>query len=133
MTNNCKKGKRVELKVVHWLHSLGFPGARRGQQYAGGTDSPDVIVPELPHLHFEVKGRVGRPSTAEIERWMVRAHTDAGQAKTPVLVIVENGRPPMLVWCGVGVGMVAAMTDGAASNVLHALLDPRTGAMERPA
>lgn len=118
MTNNCRKGKRVELKVVHWLHSLGFNGARRGQQYAGGTDSPDVIVPELPNVHFEVKGRVGRPSVAEMERWLARASQEA-KGKIPLLVVVENGRAPMLVWESVPYGcVVAALNDAAAKEEL---------------
>lgn len=29
--------------------------ARRGQQFAGGTDSPDVVIPDLPWLHVESK------------------------------------------------------------------------------
>jgi len=117
MTNNCRKGKRVELKVVHWLHSLGFTGARRGQQYAGGTDSPDVIVPELPNVHFEVKGRTSRPAVAEIKRWLDRAEQEA-EGKNPILVVVENGRPPMMVWEDVS-GLMAALDDAAARSHLE--------------
>jgi hypothetical protein len=29
--------------------------ARRGQQFSGGTDSPDVVVPALPDFHWEIK------------------------------------------------------------------------------
>ena len=29
--------------------------ARRGQQFSGGADSPDVIVPALPDFHWEIK------------------------------------------------------------------------------
>ena len=36
------------------LRKQGFT-ARRGQQFAGGTDSPDVICEELKLLHQEVK------------------------------------------------------------------------------
>jgi len=36
------------------LREAGFT-ARRGQQFAGGTDSPDVICEELSNLHMEVK------------------------------------------------------------------------------
>ena len=36
------------------LRSAGFT-ARRGQQFAGGADSPDVICEELSALHQEVK------------------------------------------------------------------------------
>lgn len=118
MTNNCRKGKRVELKVVHWLHRLGLAQARRGQQYAGGTDSPDVLVPELPHVHFEVKGRVERPATAEMARWLDRARKDAGPDKEVALVVVENGRAPVLVWAYEERGLVCAINDEAAQAVL---------------
>lgn len=53
--NSRAKGKRGELEAVHYLRSLGFEGARRSQQYQGGMDSSDVIIPELPNLHVEVK------------------------------------------------------------------------------
>ena len=36
------------------LRAQGFT-ARRGQQYAGGIESPDVICEELSALHMEVK------------------------------------------------------------------------------
>ncbi len=53
--NSRRKGAAIELKAAKFLTSLGYP-ARRGQQFAGGNDSPDVICDELKHLHFEVKG-----------------------------------------------------------------------------
>ena len=52
--NSRAKGKRGELEAVKFLRSLGFI-ARRGQQYQGGSDSADVEVDELPHVHIEVK------------------------------------------------------------------------------
>ena len=55
MTNSRQKGKRIERSLVRLCRDEGYT-ARRGQQYAGGTDSPDVIVDELPFIHFEAKG-----------------------------------------------------------------------------
>ena len=46
------KGKRGELELAHWLTERGYP-ARRGQQFRGGPDSPDVIC-DLP-FHIECK------------------------------------------------------------------------------
>lgn len=46
------KGKRGEREVAELLRDHGIP-ARRGVQYAGGTDSPDVIG--LEGVHIEVK------------------------------------------------------------------------------
>lgn len=46
------KGKRGEREVAAFLRSQGYD-ARRGVQYHGGQDSPDVIG--LPGVHIEVK------------------------------------------------------------------------------
>ena len=51
--NSKAKGKRGELEVVRMLNKHGF-AARRGQQFSGGPDSPDVICPSLD-FHWEVK------------------------------------------------------------------------------
>ncbi len=49
------KGKLGEREVRDLFRDAGFT-ARRGQQYAGGPDSPDVIVEELgTNWHWEVK------------------------------------------------------------------------------
>ena len=52
--NSRNKGKRGERLWRDQLREAGF-NARRGQQYAGGQDSPDVICKELANLHQEVK------------------------------------------------------------------------------
>lgn len=52
--NSRDKGKRGERDAARCLEGvLGMP-ARRGVQYQGGPDSPDVLVDGLG-LHFEVK------------------------------------------------------------------------------
>jgi Holliday junction resolvase len=55
VTNSRQKGKRGELEAAKYLRSLGFTSARRGVQYSGGPDSPDVVCDELPGVHIEVK------------------------------------------------------------------------------
>lgn len=55
MVNSLKKGKRGEREVVKLLQEYGFE-ARRGQQFAGGPDSPDVVH-SIPNVHIEVKFR----------------------------------------------------------------------------
>jgi Holliday junction resolvase len=50
--NSNKKGKVAELEVAHLIQDYGFI-ARRGQQFAGGNDSPDVV--SNLGLHIEVK------------------------------------------------------------------------------
>ena len=52
--NSRNKGKRGERQWRDELRENGYP-ARRGQQFAGGADSPDVICDGLPWAHFEVK------------------------------------------------------------------------------
>lgn len=47
-----EKGKRGEREVAEILRNHGY-AARRGQQYHGGGDSPDVVG--LPGFHIEVK------------------------------------------------------------------------------
>ena len=47
------KGKVGEREVAGLLRTHGFADARRGQQFAGGGDSPDVAG--LPGFHIEVK------------------------------------------------------------------------------
>jgi len=52
--NQRAKGARGERLWRDQLREAGFT-ARRGQQFSGGTDSPDVICEELKNLHMEVK------------------------------------------------------------------------------
>lgn len=47
------KGKRGELELADWLIQRGHP-ARRGRQFKGTPDSPDVLCPSLP-FHIECK------------------------------------------------------------------------------
>lgn len=52
--NSRAKGKFGELEAAKFLRSLGF-AAKRGQQYHGGPDSPDIVSEDLADIHFEVK------------------------------------------------------------------------------
>jgi Holliday junction resolvase len=55
MINSRAKGARGERLWRDQLRAEGYT-AKRGQQFAGGQDSPDVICEELKgKLHFEVK------------------------------------------------------------------------------
>ncbi len=53
--NSRQKGARAEREVRDLFREQGYTQARRGQQFAGGADSPDVIIPELAWLHVESK------------------------------------------------------------------------------
>ena len=52
--NSREKGKRGERQWRDELRANGYE-ARRGQQFSGSPDSPDVVCGELGWIHFEVK------------------------------------------------------------------------------
>jgi Holliday junction resolvase len=52
--NSRSKGKRGEREFAALLREHGFD-ARRGQQFSGSAESPDVVSEALGWLHFEVK------------------------------------------------------------------------------
>ncbi len=84
--NSREKGKRGERRWRDVLRDAGFLHARRGIQFSGSPDSPDVACPELPSLHFEVKA----VEALNIWRAMAQAIADAGPAKTPVVAHTRN-------------------------------------------
>lgn len=71
--NSRAKGQRGERELADFITAAGFP-ARRGQQFAGGPDSPDVVCPGLP-FHIEAK-RTERlnPDAAAFLAIVSRAH-----------------------------------------------------------
>ena len=82
--NSCTKGKRGERGWRDELISHGYQ-ARRGRQYCGSTDSPDVVCDGLPELHFEVKC----VEHLRLHEAMGQAVRDAG-GKTPLLAHKRN-------------------------------------------
>lgn len=84
------KGKVGELEVVDLLKEHGFR-ARRGVQYSGGGDSPDVIH-DIAGVHVEVK----RTEALSLYTAMEQAASDAG-TKMPVLFHRRNGKPWLVV------------------------------------
>lgn len=85
--NSCRKGKTAEREFANLLTSMQL-AARRGQQFSGGTDSPDVICTELPDIHFEVKRvQAGNPYV-----WLNQATRDADH-KVPIVAHRRNGQP----------------------------------------
>jgi Holliday junction resolvase len=78
------KGKVGERELAGELRRLFGVDARRGVQYCGGSDSPDVVT-DLP-IHCEVK-RTERLSLYPAMRQVVR---DAGAGKVPVVFHRQN-------------------------------------------
>src|SRR5690348_7198869 len=70
--NSREKGKRGERQWRDELRANGYC-ARRGQQFAGSAESPDVVCDELPWIHFEVKA----VERLNIEEAMEQARRDA--------------------------------------------------------
>lgn len=81
------KGKRGEREVVDLFREHGFK-ARRGVQFKGGPDSPDVIVEDLP-IHPEVK----RTERLHAYDALQQAKADAAGQKTPVVFHRKNEAP----------------------------------------
>lgn len=79
--NSRAKGARGEREFANdVLKELwGLQDARRGQQFSGSPDSPDVLG--LPGVHFEVK-RVERLNLAAAQK---QAVDDAGFENVPVI------------------------------------------------
>ena len=82
--NSRNKGKVGEREWAEWLRSHGFE-ARRGVQYHGGPDSPDVVCRELQH-HFEVK----RVEALNVTAAMEQAKGDAAPGRVPVVAHRRN-------------------------------------------
>ena len=97
--NSREKGKRGERQWRDELRANGYH-ARRGQQYAGGGDSPDVVCDELSDFHFEVKA----VERLNIEDAMDQARRDqaglgsnaAAAAKMPIVAHRRSRRQWLL-------------------------------------
>lgn len=86
--NSRSKGKRGELEWRDVIRSHGYE-ARRGQQFSGNPDSPDVVT-NLPY-HFEVK----RVERLNIDNAMKQAEGECGE-KPPLVAHRKNGGPWMV-------------------------------------
>lgn len=84
MVNSRAKGAAAERELAAYLRSKGFD-ARRGQQFCGSPDSPDVVAPEFP-FHIESK----RCERVELWKWIEQARADAGDK--PICVCHRKSR-----------------------------------------
>ena len=78
--NSREKGKRGERQWRDELRANGYV-ARRGQQFAGSAESPDVVCDELRWIHFEVKA----VERLNIRDAMDQAMRECGVRKTPIV------------------------------------------------
>src|SRR5437763_16554814 len=86
--NSREKGKRGERQWRDELRGNGY-AARRGQQFSGSPDSPDVVCDALPWIHFEVKA----VEKLNIEDAMEQARRDSGTSKVPIVAHKRSFRP----------------------------------------
>lgn len=83
--NSRAKGATAELELSHFLTERGYK-SRRGQQFSGGGDSPDVVS-ELP-WHIECK----RVEAGNLYNWLEQAKRDCKGKKPPLVVHRRNGK-----------------------------------------
>jgi hypothetical protein len=77
--NSRVKGKTGELELAAFLREHGFE-SRRGQQFKGGGDSPDVTG--IPGWHVECK----RVEKGNFYDWLKQAIDDCPADKFPVVM-----------------------------------------------
>lgn len=85
-----EKGKRGERELAALIRECGFE-ARRGSQFHGGADSPDVVC-DIPGVHVEVK----RTEALSLYPAMEQAAQDAG-FKIPVVFHRRSKKPWLAV------------------------------------
>jgi len=95
--NSRNKGKVGEREFAALLREHGYD-ARRGQQFAGGADSPDVVSDALAWLHVEVK----RVQNLNLTDACVQAEGDCGRGapaghKKPWIVAHRRNHAPWLI------------------------------------
>jgi len=82
--NSKAKGAQGERQVAAWLRENGVE-ARRGVQYRGGPDSPDVVH-GLPDVHLEVK----RTERFRLDEALEQAKGEAPAGSMPVVLTRKN-------------------------------------------
>ena len=80
--NSRQKGARGERECAAYLRSIGIADCRRGQQFSGSKDSPDVVT-SLTNVHIECKFGVGGLDlgTDLLDKAINQARNDKGDAK----------------------------------------------------
>lgn len=97
--NSRRKGAQGERDASKFLQSLGFADARRGQQFKGTPDSPDVQCSALDWVRVEVKSYGTLPGPALLDQWWDQAETEARDAgRQPALLWRANRQPWRLVF-----------------------------------
>lgn len=86
--NSRTKGKTGELEIAKILREkYGYTEAKRGCQFKGGPDSPDVVG--IDGLHLEIK----RVEKLNIDEALEQSIRDSGENEMPVVVHRKNRKP----------------------------------------
>jgi Holliday junction resolvase len=112
MTNSRAKGANGERELAAQFSAMGYT-SRRTQQYCGTAGDSDVVVDELPGLHFECK----RVERLNIDNAMAQASTDAAKAGAiPAVCHRKNGGEWMITVRLADMHVFAAHVHGARSR-----------------
>ena len=84
MVNSKQKGNGGEREFAKVCREHGYSEARRGVQYAGSPDSPDVVG--IKGFHFEVKRR----KKISHMKWVEQAERDSGEDEMPVVAFRQD-------------------------------------------
>jgi len=107
--NSREKGKRGERQWRDELRGNGYE-ARRGQQFSGSSESPDVVCDQLRWAHFEVKA----VEKLNVQDAMDQATHDCA-GKVPIVAHRRNFR-----------GWLVTMTAEVFFKFLRGVLPPQT-------
>jgi hypothetical protein len=87
-----QKGKRGEREAAAELGNVFGCPSRRGVQYQGGPESPDVVL-EGVAVHVECK----RTETLNVYKALEQAKTDAPPSHVPFVWHRRNGRESVVI------------------------------------
>ncbi len=90
--NSKQKGSRGEREWRDKLREYGIT-ARRGQQFSGSPDSPDVVSSLDDEFHWEVK----RTEALSLYKAMEQAKKDSGESQKPIIAHKRNGKKWLVV------------------------------------
>ena len=89
--NSRQKGARFERAVAQELRNWGY-GARRGQQFSGSPDSPDVVSEDFPY-QIEAKA----VEKLNLDKAYKQAKDDAEGSNKPPVVIHKRNRGTLMI------------------------------------
>lgn len=91
--NSRAKGAAGERELANTLKEFGIE-ARRGQQFHGGGDSPDVVADSIfSDIHIEAK----RVEAGNLYKWLEQSTKDAKAGKTPVVIHRKSQKPWVVI------------------------------------